>query len=92
MYTKSMNRKYTKEQIQKVAELLSNDNKREIREELDCHRNHVYKVLSLQYYDQKVIDKALEILANHAERKAAIEGLLIEAFEALEKLNLIAKI
>lgn len=92
MYTKTANRKYTDNQIQKVAELLTNEDKREIREELNCHRNHVYRVLKLDYYDESVIDTALLVIGRRAERKAAIEGKLIEAFEALETLDLIAKL
>ncbi|MEO9475829.1 MAG: hypothetical protein ABJG41_09850 [Cyclobacteriaceae bacterium] len=80
-------RKYNKSQIKAIAEHLTKADKIHIREELGCHRNHIYQVLKGTYYDEKVIDKALEQIADRTEKQSVVDGVLSEALKAIEQLN-----
>ncbi|MEQ8581244.1 MAG: hypothetical protein RIC30_09555 [Marinoscillum sp.] len=90
MYIKD--RKYSDEQIATVYRHLKYSEKKLVTERLGCHRNHVYRVFKGDYYDEKVINECLKVIAERVEYQASVSGVLEKALGSINDLKMIASL
>lgn len=84
MYTKE--RKYTQARIQQINDSLRYGDIKEVTLRSGMHRNTVRSVLVGDFYNQQVIDVALEVISDRISKQNQIDGELSVALDSIKKI------